>query len=366
LLFLLGVSAIDRALKGRKDSSHFKSQISRIKKTHHRSHSHDYAKSSPECDSMSWADWMELGTWRPSDDLIHGFFGRTMGTIFYQPITEGWGDVNMDLYEVEITTLPNDPSSGSQFTSSQLFTYWRLDIAKGDSTQFVDTDDCSFKAFDDDEANNWAGDAPTTTYITIHLARLLSSITQFSFDDGSVMCTQYAIADDSAYWTFSVIHSARDGGHPVSGNRRFGFYQQGTKTIFYTKGVDRVTTWVDRLASAAGQVFENADKTWISMQDKLVAFVNANGGVATKRPRTSVRCDWDTVWASWTEPCDARHVIEIDGGCHTTNLVSCDDDGTCEPNGDSPCAAPGTCKCGTLLCYCGRPAIPGKVCDPWS
>jgi len=394
LLFVLGVSALDRVVKARKDASHFKrqhthfrrqskvahlkskdaahlkshtkdahfkTQISKIKKAHQHQH-HDarnYMKQSDECPTLSYSDWKELGSFRPSNDLIHGFWGDTMGTIFYQPITDGWGDVNLDLYEVEITTLPTDQSSALAF-----FNYWRLDIAKGDDTQFVDTDDCSFKAFDSGEGSRWASDNPVKTYITIHLARLLASLTSFSFDDGSVMCTQFSSGETQAYWTFSVIHSFRDGGHPVSGNRRFGFYTtQDGKSIFYTKGVDRVTTIIDRLASAAGQVFENADKTWVSLQDKLVDYVNSHGGAATKRPRTSARCDWDDVWGSWTESCDSRGVIQIDGDCHRTTTLMCGSDGECESDGS--CSSPAGCVCGSVECYCGRPPQTGKICDPW-
>jgi len=383
-LFVLGVSAVDRAVKAHKAAAnkaaahfkgkdaqfksqskdgHFKHQISKIKRGQKTRRSvvgdADYMKESDECPTLNYGDWKELGRFRPSGDLIHGFWGSTMGTIYYQPITHGWGNVNLDLYEVEITTLPTDHSTALDF-----FHYWRKDLAKGDDTQFVDTDDCSFKAFDSGEGDRWASDSPITTYITIHLARLLASLTSFSFDDGSVMCTQFSTSDDAGYWTFSVIHSFRDGGHPVSGNRRFGFYKQDGKTIYYTKGVDRVTTLIDRLASAAGQVFENADKTWVSMQDKMVEYINANGGSAVKRPRLSVRCDWDNVWGSWTESC-THGVVEIDGGCHTTNWISCDDDATCEPNGDSPCESPGWCNCGTLECFCGRLPSQGKICDPW-
>jgi len=354
LLLVLGVSAVDRALKLREKDSHFKNHISRIKKQRVKSHS----TADDACSSLNYGDWKDLGTFKPSNDLLHGVVGWF--TIHYQPVVLGLGDVNLDLYEVEITTFPTDHS-----TAKDLFEYWRTDLGKGDDTQFVDKNQCSFKAFDDGEATRWTSADPKTTYITIHLARLMSSITSFSFDDGSVICSDYSSGDDEGYWIFSVIHSLRDHDHPVSGNRRFGFYKQDDKTVFYTKGVDRVTTLIDRMASAMGQVFENADLTWISMQDKLVDYVNNNGGAATKRPRTSNRCDWDTVWGSWTETCN-HGAVEIPGGCHTTNPVSCDaGTSTCEPNGDTPCADPGVCTCGSLQCFCGRPPADGKVCDPY-
>jgi len=347
VLLAIVVSAVDRKIR---DTKAFKQKTALLRKK---------LKVGSPCDAPN--DWKELGTLRPADSMIHGFFGSTLGTISYQKITEGYGDVNLDLYEVEITTPPTTQASGKE-----LFEFWRRDLAKGDDTQMVDINQCSFKAFDDGEGTRWGSDNPLTTYITIHLARLISSITSFSFDDGSVMCTEFASNDDGGHWIFSVIESIRDGGHPVSGNRRFGWYPRDGKIIFYTKGVDRVTTWMDRIASAAGQVFENADLTWISMQDKLVAYVNANGGSARKLDRISVRCPWDSIWGGWTEPCDSRRVVAIDGGCHTTNTLTCDNDATCEPNGDSPCASPGYCVCGTVECYCGRPPADGKICDPWA
>jgi len=346
--------------------------VSAIDKKHHQnkhtfkknkvSHLHTHKQTAdPGCAAINYNDWKQLGTLRPADDLIHGFWGSTMGTISYQKITDGWGDINLDLYEVTIDTLPTTHASGKE-----LFEFWRRDLATGDSTQFVDINQCSFRAFDEGEGTRWASADPVKTYVTIHLARLLSSLTSFSFDDGSVVCSEYESSEEHGHWVFSVIASFRDAGHPVSGNRRFGWYKKEGKVTFYTKGVDRVSSLVDRLASAAGQVFENADLTWISMQNKLVEYVNANGGTARAPPppRTSLRCDWDTVWNSWTEVCDSRGVIETDGGCHTTNLVMCGDNASCEPTGANPCPA-GRCVCGTVSCYCGRDPSGDKICDPW-
>jgi len=351
--FLLAVSAIDRKHQKHTFKSNKISQSSR--------HSQKQTSKSAECDALNYNDWKQVGTLRPADSLIHGFMGSTLGSIAYQKITDGLGPVNLDLYEVTIDTMPTTFATGKE-----LFEFWRRDLAKGDATQFVDKDQCSFKAFDDGEATRWGSDNPLTTYVTIHLARLIASITSFSFDDGSVMCSEFESGEDHGHWVFTVISSLRDGQHPVSGNRRFGWYKKEGKVTFYTKGVDRVTTVIDRIASAAGQVFENADLTWISMQNKLIEYVNANGGSAPTPPppRLSVRCDWDAVWGSWTELCDSRGVIETDGGCHTTNTISCDDNATCEPTGDNPCPT-GGCVCGTLSCYCGRAPEGDKICDPW-
>ena len=81
------------------------------------------------------------------------------------------------------------------------------------------------------------------------------------------------------HWIFSTIWTPEDGGHPVSGNREFGFAPSSAEeVIFYTRGADRTTSVADSLGEAT--VFGAAHQLWLSFQRRLAAYVNSNGGLS--------------------------------------------------------------------------------------
>jgi hypothetical protein len=116
-------------------------------------------------------------------------------------------------------------------------------------------------------------------------------------DDGSVVAAEIA----SDHWIFSTLWTPDDGGHPVSGNRRFGFEPRSAgEFVFYTRGADRTTTVVD--SRLAATVFGAAHHLWKSFQLRVAAFVNNNGGRAHIEDAKSDRYDWGTVKASYHHP----------------------------------------------------------------
>ncbi|MFC3198149.1 hypothetical protein ACFOET_11055 [Parapedobacter deserti] len=112
-------------------------------------------------------------------------------------------------------------------------------------------------------------------------------------DNGSVIVSDYS----TDKWTFSTIFDPKYGNHPVSGNRDFGYEQNddGSYT-FYTRGVDRLTTFVVALLqSVSGVPFNRADELWASFQNKINDYVNQHGGASNLAPKQVHRPDWGLV-----------------------------------------------------------------------
>jgi hypothetical protein len=88
----------------------------------------------------------------------------------------------------------------------------------------------------------------------------------------------------SERWIFSTLHTPKDGDHPVSGHREFGFFR--TKegwTMFFIRGADRATAFHHEMDNFIDLVFGAADNIWKSYQQKLVKFITHHGGAASIR-----------------------------------------------------------------------------------
>jgi hypothetical protein len=117
-------------------------------------------------------------------------------------------------------------------------------------------------------------------------------------DDGSVVVSDASAAD----WVFSTCWTESDLGHPVSGNRKFGYSgSEGGPLTFYTRGADRTTKTIDQ-ALANQVVFPQAERLWLSLQRGIANFVNTHGGTATVLSPTSERHDWPAVAALYWHP----------------------------------------------------------------
>jgi hypothetical protein len=119
-------------------------------------------------------------------------------------------------------------------------------------------------------------------------------------DNGSVVESNYfrhwsttsitGIPDADIFrFMFSTIETPLDSEHPVAGNREMGIYRNMwlSDTVppvytFYSSAADR--TW-DVLTSAGNFLswdkgFKDADRNWRIMQQKVIDYVNNNGGEA--------------------------------------------------------------------------------------
>ena len=197
------------------------------------------------------------------------------------------GVVSLDYYAVTIETMPRG------FEGATLLSYLRLNV-----NDFVDTDQSAFSPYPDGggvvgNTAHWESNAPLGSLVTIDIP----------MNNGTVLVSSAA----RNHWTFTTVESPLDGLHPVSGNRRFGIKGGPSGTIvLYTRGVDRLTDLrmligntssrvVGSLNERGGVAFAGADDLWRSLQQRLVAFVRAHGGVARAEEPVAVRPRWSTM-----------------------------------------------------------------------
>ncbi|MFD5321478.1 peptidoglycan-binding protein [Streptomyces sp. NPDC127098] len=239
--------------------------------------------------------WEHLISFRPPGPMQAGLnerFGLLGPSRVVHAIEDAKGPINLDHYPVRVEALPTDGSS--TMTAAQLLEFVRRNI-----NDFVDgaPDGCNFQPYDPDiDTAAWL-----PLFLPTAFPGAVVSIDMFSsginVDDGSVVLSD--IAPD--HWVFSTLWTPDDGGHPVSGNREFGFVPGAAgEFVFHTRGADRTTSVVDSVAEAT--VFGAAHRLWLSFQRRLAAFVNGNGGQATIENATSARYDWPTVQAGYHHP----------------------------------------------------------------
>jgi|GEM_PF-1903947 len=191
--------------------------------------------------------------------------------------------VNMDYYPVDIAVLPI--INGVRATPEQFLEYIRKNI-----NNFVDQSYSEFypyNAYGTDDTALWNSSNPLGAVVRVDIK---------GPDNGSVIVSH----SSSDKWTFTTIYEPMYGQHPVSGNRDFGFfeYYPGAYT-FYTRGVDRLTSWDGSFFQAATNIpFNSSNSLWQSFQWKIIRFVNSHGGLAdtrAERKRRIERPDWPEI-----------------------------------------------------------------------
>jgi hypothetical protein len=235
--------------------------------------------------AVVWAAWADLINFRPSATIQTGLKSRA-STWHIHKLEDAYGDLNIDLYPVNVSVLPTG------MTAENLFEYFRTHI-----NDFLDNDYALFEPYDDkyppaaipgDKAR-WLSSSPESTVISIQMRMHLPWIHHINPDDGSIICAEKT----TNFWIFSTLYTDKDKEHPVSGNRQFGFIQGENGYVFFTRGADRATGYWDNFP--ATPVFTMADLLWKSFQSKLASYVNSNGGSATTVNPISVRVDWNAV-----------------------------------------------------------------------
>jgi hypothetical protein len=180
--------------------------------------------------------------------------------------------VNLDYFSVEIEQPPI--INGTRLTPQETFDYFRKNI-----NNFAD----KFTPHSPLDASIWQSNNPLTAVMGI----TMMGDPAFNFIelvDGDVICSEYT--GDS--WMFTTLFANPVGGngyHPVSGNRRFGYFMNDAGNLnIYTQGVDRTTTWYHSLANGIVG-FALADELWKNMQANFIVFIEANrGAMSTNTP----------------------------------------------------------------------------------
>lgn len=181
--------------------------------------------------------------------------------------------INMDVYPVKITNLPNKPGTNQKYTPSEFFNYFRLNINK-----FTDASHGQFFPVVDsnigiNDTALWNSTNPLSSLITIKIP----------LDEGTVICSGY----NSQAWIFTTVKSPWDGEHPVSGNRLFGYYMDGNDMYIYTRGIDRFTSTYSTpevIRELENIGYSKASDMWKNMQNLLNNFVINNNGSSQVLP----------------------------------------------------------------------------------
>ena len=192
------------------------------------------------------------------------------------------GEINLDYFSVTVpgNQIPNG------WTADAYLEHIRTNL-----NDYVDTTISQFEAYPGlDSWTRWLSTTPLGTVFSIQLTPEILGI-QFDLEDGSVV----ASGDDQASWIFTTLYTSEDGYHPVSGNRRFGFSDNGDGTYtFYTRGTDRLSTdyydWGNWLMG--GFAFNSADDLWQSFQDQIAGDF---GAAATVHAPVTYRPDYEQV-----------------------------------------------------------------------
>ncbi len=192
--------------------------------------------------------------------------------------------VNMDYFAVNITTLPNNPTTGVQFSPEQFLDYFRRNINDFvDGTTFEPY--CEIDEICTQETNLWNSDNPIGSIIKLDI----------TINDGVVVCAEYT----SDYWRFMTMEAPFDNNHPVSGTRQFGIEESSSGSYnIYVRGVDRFTSNLQENTAyglSFGNPFYGADNLWESFQQKTKDFINQNEGVSTILAPIHNRPDWDKI-----------------------------------------------------------------------
>jgi hypothetical protein len=192
--------------------------------------------------------------------------------------------LNMDLFSVKISNLPNKPGTNQKFTSKEFFDYFRLNLNNFAET-FTPVVDTNLGVND---TALWNSANPLNALISIHIPVIVGH------NNGTVICSGVT----TNTWVFTTITSPWDSEHPVSGNRFFSYYMNPNDNAMYiyTRGLDRVNLPIfNNLSTANNPAFNGADELWSGMQTKIKKFVKDNGGGesgATVMSPEIYRPDW--------------------------------------------------------------------------
>jgi hypothetical protein len=248
-----------------------------------------------------WIRTADLISFRPPQSLLDDLAARGLA---WQRIEDASGDfLNLDLYTLHISRLPNNPATGSQFTPADFFDYVRKNFSSL-LIQYPALPGPSLVPYEQVDDTKWQSNNPLGAVMKFRIDPRpfaekyppfpLSGLTVPEY--GLVMCAEFVTsqATDDWHWNFVTVKgTGAVGYHPVSGTRQFGLRQAGQDLIFYIRAADRATTLLE--AAVGEAVFSGAEAYWNGFFANLLAFVKSNNGDAALWPPYSRRHDWKTV-----------------------------------------------------------------------
>ena len=189
-----------------------------------------------------------------------------VNSFWQQKLEDGYGDINLDRYELDINKLPDG------YTPQQLFEEIRTNfsdfVTGGD---YIGTG-VDLEPYSQEDGLTWASNNPVGAAMDFDNA----------MDTSTVICTDYSL--DNMNWTFTTYGSFDHAGHFVAGHRQFGIEDNGNGSYsFYLRGADRLGQWMDFVANGfntgADVLFNNAaDATWKNLMESLEKFIKEKPG----------------------------------------------------------------------------------------
>lgn len=237
-------------------------------------------------------NWQNLAQNQASQtikDKIDGLPSTIFNDFEIQDIENANGPiVNLDYFPVNISTLPNNPNSGQQFSPEGFLDYFRRninDFVSGSGTTFEPYCRNVSPSICQQETDLWNSNDPTGALIYLNIP----------VDDGVVICSEF----QHDYWYFMTMNAPYAGNHPVSGTRQFGYETNADGSYnFFVRGADRMNSLIQfSLVSAFANMdpLVAADVLWYTFQENMNNFVNDNGGISTIPSASINRPNWNEV-----------------------------------------------------------------------
>jgi hypothetical protein len=213
-------------------------------------------------------EWKNLVQFRVPSTIASALQTRSMRV---QRYAEALGaDINLDYFPVFIRKLPS--TNERQLTPSQLLTTIRMGMA-GEDPQFINKKKSTFVPYAARDAVLWNSANPLGAVLYINIP---------GPDDAAVVLS----AIDQQRWIFTTIRADEPrpgtkppGQHPVTGNREFGIRPQGDGYVFYTRGADISSGFLE--SQVTGFTYGKGDELWRSLQERVATWIRSNGGDAT-------------------------------------------------------------------------------------
>ncbi|CAA9198753.1 hypothetical protein [Flavobacterium collinsii] len=184
-----------------------------------------------------------------------------------QNIEDGYGDINLDRYDLGINKIPNG------YTPQMLFEEIRTNFSN-----FVTGGDLPGMGVDvvpysPEDGLKWNSSNPIGAAMDF----------DNSLDTSTVICTEYNY--NEMYWNFTTVRSADHLGHFVSGTRQFGMQTNSDGSYsFYLRGADRLGQAIDFGANNGIPGVDDflfnqaADATWKNLMTTLENYIKAKTG----------------------------------------------------------------------------------------
>ncbi len=250
----------------------------------------DLVKEAPEFENYSLAyrlsklnDWAYLLVFKVPDDIVSRLKARNM-QIQYAHNESYSNDLNVDFYRLRIDKFPT--LNGVTLNSQSLIKYIRLNI-----NSLVDTTYCDWQPYNlTIDKPIWNSDNP------------VGAVLRQDIKGPDNACVVVSLSKPSG-WRFTTVTTPDTGRHPVSGHREFFIGKDSVTgaTYFIIKGLDMMSTGVAGLGLpfAGSWGFGQGDALWKSMREKVIRFINSNGGIAKTDITYSERVEWRHVYHSY-------------------------------------------------------------------